>query len=220
LCVPDALVPDAQESMLNAGGCSTNNLCVPKPLAADPAGWVPDRCASWGNGEGRCLPACLPDVAARAGQLNQGACATPGCDCEDDGYLCVPCYDPVTGADTGACRVSEVDAPINPPYTFPRCCSQSGNYRGTCVPSVLAGDQAADLPDDGCGAQGPPAEAFICAPTERAINPNYAFPTCTYLLFSGVCLADCFSPKSPGSLQGNCSNSLNECLPCAFGGPC
>ncbi|HEX2676367.1 MAG TPA: hypothetical protein VHM19_06995, partial [Polyangiales bacterium] len=127
-CIPKALVPDAQEPLLSQGGCSdVNSLCVPKALAANPA-LVPTTCSSWNGAEGRCLSTCLPSVSANAANLTKDICAS--------GELCSPCYDPVTGIDTGACHVGGDTGPKSAPYTFPTCCSGASQ----CIPKALVPD--------------------------------------------------------------------------------
>jgi hypothetical protein len=237
LCVPTGVIADEQESMLDANTCvEPDNLCIPKPVATDPSGYLPDKCASWGGSEGRCLPACLPEVAGRADLLNRGICVEPGCDCENEGYLCVPCYEPVIGADgqpidTGACRVTPADAPVDPPYTFPLCCDQNGIFRGVCVPGELAGEQAAGLAYDPlCAPLGSEIFGIVCAPIESARDPNYnAYPPCRNdlaieLLFGrgASCMADCFQNviDLDDLLQVSPCAQEEECIPCSLSHAC
>src|SRR5262249_23008199 len=100
-CVPSAEVPTAEQSQLGTDTCpadANNYLCAPTEFTT-PGGFVPPSCRAFGtDGEGRCLAACLPSIAAQASRLSQGSCST--------GQLCAPCYDPLTGADTQACHIS------------------------------------------------------------------------------------------------------------------
>jgi len=174
-CVPSALVSSEQAELLGQNTCAMGNLCAPTTIARGE--YVPDVCSSWLGAEGRCLLACLPDVAAQASKLQDPA--TDDC---DQGELCVPCFDPVTGASTGACEL-EGDEPANDtPETFPACCptpSPNGAQRGTCVPARAAGAQASSLPNLNCETLTSDADDYVCAPDEKVETPIRNFPTCT-----------------------------------------
>jgi len=94
-------------------------------LDFDPANPAQKCTASLGgfNAEGRCIPSCVPAIQAQASRLAQD-------DCTQAGTLCAPCYDPITGADTGACTQAG-DAPV-----------PAGGREG-CAPSPSSGDPAA-----------------------------------------------------------------------------
>src|SRR6185295_4602839 len=111
-CVPRTLVPPDQIDQLGRDSCTTSDsLCAPDELSSGTS--RPTTCSSIAGAEGRCLPACLPDIAAQADRLPRDVCPT--------NHLCAPCYDPITGADSGACRLAG-DMPVDPPYVFPDCC--------------------------------------------------------------------------------------------------
>jgi hypothetical protein len=169
-CVPSSTVPADQQAMLGQDDCSAGNLCAPTPIAA--GSYAPTTCASWLAAEGRCLPACLPDVAAKASQLDVDLCGT--------GELCVPCFDPIDGTSTGACTL-EGDTPLNPtPVQFPTCCPTDGTPRGTCVPRAAAGSAGDSAPVLTCETATNDADAYICAPNERiAVPPQDFAPSCT-----------------------------------------
>lgn len=169
-CVPLSTVPAEQQSMLGQDDCSAGNLCAPTPIAAGT--YVPKTCTSWLGAEARCLPACLPDVAAQASKLEQDICGT--------GELCVPCFDPLDGTSTGACTL-EGDTPANPtPVKFPTCCPTNGTQRGTCVPKAVAGTAGASAPVLTCETATNDADAYICAPNEFIAEPPQDFaPSCT-----------------------------------------
>lgn len=169
VCVPPALVPTAQQPLLGGDVCTTSgDLCAPTEVAAGT--YSPKVCTSWLDGEARCLPACLPPVAADADRLTQDNCTT--------GELCTPCVNPLTGADTGACTI-EGDAPTqNPPVVFPTCCPSAGTDRGKCVPKPLAGNQADIAPVLNCDDNTNTTGEYVCAPNEKIADINYAFPSC------------------------------------------
>ena len=120
-CVPSAMVPAAEQALL---ATCPGGFCAPDPIISTAGNYVPPTCAAFTGtpAEGRCMSTCIPSVEAQASELHQHSCAS--------GTLCAPCYDPFSGADTGACHVG-CDKPKNAPYKFPLCCSS----QGTCVPT-------------------------------------------------------------------------------------
>ena len=129
--------------MLGKDTCTgKDDLCAPDALADST--FTPKKCVSLASAEGRCLPDCLPSVAQQGSRLPKADCAA--------GELCAPCYDPVTGKETGACSVNG-DKPTDKPVVFDPCCGTFGH----CVPSsILSTDQKAQLaklsPRPVCGA--------------------------------------------------------------------
>jgi hypothetical protein len=206
-CVPKSLVPPAQQAMLAGDSCSDPNaLCVPTELTSPTA--KPTSCASLGGGEGRCLPKCLPAIAAQAAMLPQSSCPAT--------HVCAPCYDPLSGAATGSCAING-DAPEKPPFLFPKCCAYQGNPRGTCVPSdALSASQAKSLPKDSC-----PSDAWRCVPNLKLQNPTAKFPACQAANFffsgtqPGACVPDCMVGGFEGFFisQGSCKSG-EKCAPC------
>ena len=200
-CVPGALVSSAEQALLGADSCTdTGFLCAPTPLASGT--YEPEGCDSWLSAEGRCLPACLPDVDAQADRLKRATCG--------QGELCVPCFEPLAGEETGACDI-DGDMPVDEAVQFPTCCPTAGVQRGTCVPRQAVGAQAASLPVLNCetqtGGAGDP-DQYVCAPNERIEDPDFEFPTCTT-----TCGADpitCFAaaiggvPGQPGACVPSC----------------
>ena len=105
-CVSELYLSSTVKQHLGHDRCLAPMLCVPTAWLQDPTS-PPSSCRAAGDVEGRCLPACLPQVAARATELDQDRCAAA--------HLCVPCYDPATGEDTQACRVEPDPGPAEPP---------------------------------------------------------------------------------------------------------
>jgi hypothetical protein len=208
-CVPAVLAGD-QASMLDGNTCTGGFLCAPTAIAN--GNYQPQTCASWLGAEGRCLPACLPDVAAQASALKRDVC--------DQGELCVPCFDPVSGMDTGSCRI-EGDAPANTtPETFPTCCpspNMSSPHRGTCVPAQAAGSQAASLPNLNCEVLTGDGDDYVCAPTVEVVNPGQMFPSCTTTFTGPACPAfDFFCAIARSTAQGYIENKAGACIPSCF----
>jgi hypothetical protein len=81
-CVPRGLVPSNLSSHLARAECGEALLCVPRAAVED-AAYQPVPCAVAAGVEGRCLLACLPEVASIAKALGQSSC--------EAGELCVPC---------------------------------------------------------------------------------------------------------------------------------
>jgi hypothetical protein len=216
-CVSESLVSEEQAAQLGVDTCTGDGiLCAPKDLA-NPT-YTPPRCDSVGGAEGRCLPECLPDIAAQASLLPQSTC--------DPGHLCAPCYDPTAApgtspeeADTGACRLNG-DEPEDPPYAFPYCCGGGGR----CVPAeVVPEGQRDQLGSDGCDA----TAGELCVPNVFVEDPSWSPPSCdpgdSNVLFTsfsdeGRCLPECIPDVSdPGfGLQFNQSSCDPDflCTPC------
>jgi hypothetical protein len=210
-CVPTSTVPASEQSQLGADSCPSDAnkyLCAPTEFTAA-GGFTPPTCRSLGNGEGRCLSSCLPSIAAQSSKLPASTCAA--------NHLCAPCYDPLSGADTGACHVSNDPGPQEPAFTFPSCCTN----RGVCVPmSAVPTNQQSLLGTDTC----PSGQSYLCvAPRAFATNASYKPPSCTgallgFINYTGVCLPDCLPSLSglQGVLlpQGTCTSSTDKCAPC------
>ncbi|HVU00729.1 MAG TPA: hypothetical protein VHE30_03225 [Polyangiaceae bacterium] len=178
-CVPNSTLTTDQQTLLGKDTCTGTDKCAPDIFAV--SGEKADTCRALGslNAEGRCIPSCVPSVSSQADRLDQGTPKTCG-----DGYLCAPCYDPVSGADTGACSQNG-DKPTEGKKTFPGCCGGLG----VCVgPALVPADEASQLGHDTCSAQGD-----LCAP-KTLTDPGAHPPVC----------------RAPGDIEGRC---LPGCLP-------
>jgi hypothetical protein len=196
-CVPAAMVPAAQQSLLAA---CTGGFCAPDSVIAGAGKSVPKSCSPFANtpAEGRCLSTCIPMVAQKASELVQDSCAAD--------ELCVPCYDPFSAAATGACTIA-CDQPTQPPYTFPSCCVDA-----TCVPSSqVPASEAAKLNQDVCPG------GFLCAPNEYL--PGNTPYTCSAGLLggqAGACVSRCVNLGLGGIFgQKDCPDN-HACVPCSL----
>jgi hypothetical protein len=209
-CLPTAYVPAADTSQLSTcGSGATAGYCVPDTIISTAGDDLPPTCQPFdGQGEGRCLSTCLSQIESQANKLQQTTCAA--------GTLCAPCWDPLTGAVTGACTSSSCDKPKSPtPYKFPGCCADSDTKDpgATCVPSYESA-QASSLNQATCPAN------FVCAPNEYIPNPASLAPiTCTYaFFFSGACVNTCAVSGVPGIFtQGSCPGN-HVCVDCTLSG--
>ncbi|MEY4579027.1 MAG: hypothetical protein RL701_3730, partial [Pseudomonadota bacterium] len=200
-CVPTEAVELEDRARLSADTCEqADTMCVPRDWIALDRKAVP-LCHGYGGAEGRCLPSCLPDVGRQAGRLSRDVCAPAN--------LCVPCYDPITGEDTGACTIGGGVAPIVR-YTFGGCCGDLGR----CVPveTVAAADRSR-LDSNNCA--GGPDE--LCAPSKWISDPPTKPASCRpYGDFEGRCLPECL----PGvanrldSLRRDSCEAGERCAPC------
>lgn len=196
LCVPPSVSGD-DAADLAKDTCADDTLCAPRELTD--LAFKPSACASLDGAEGRCISTCIGGGLAKRKAL----LPTAGCNPEE---VCAPCFDPVTGEDTGACTVHG-DAPTQPKQLFARCC---GENVGVCVPSALAGDEAALLGRDSC------AQGKLCAPIEKAKDPDYKFPACPDGS-NGACVPACTLNQfiAPILPPGMCADG-SVCSPCSL----
>jgi hypothetical protein len=197
-CVPPALAGD-QARNLERETCSAGNVCAPKQLT-DPT-FKPKTCNSIDNSEGRCLSTCVAGAVAK----QKDRLPTAGCSANE---VCAPCFDPVTGEDTGACTVNG-DKPAKPAYAFPKCCGRGDAAAGVCVSPALAGDQASILRQESC------ARDKVCAPTAKAADPAFRFPVCYGTLGTGACVNSCIlAPAQAAILTRETCAQGELCAPC------
>jgi len=192
-CVPESLVPPEQQSLLAT--CTTGGnagFCVPDVLIKTAGNFIPATCTSVAGAEGRCISECLPEVQAQAVVLPQAGCAT--------GERCVPCFDPFTQEDTGACTISCDPGPQEPPVEL--MCPYNG-------PEVIDPDMLPACEPACNGAHCLPA-AFLPAPLQSQLAP------CT----GGFCTPDSFIAGGGQSLPATCTSvagaegrCLSTCLP-------
>ena len=154
---------------------------------------------------GRRLSSCIPQVQEQASRLPKADCA--------DGELCAPCYDPISGEDTSACRQGCDTGPKEPKKTFARCCNQIG----ICVPPTLVPpEQQTLLGKDTCAGANE-----LCAP-EKLAAPGMPRPKSCYSFEpqhrEGRCMAACIpqvQARSKQLQQGTCD--MGElCAPCSI----
>jgi hypothetical protein len=204
-CLPKSMVSASMASQLAT--CS-GGYCVPDVFIKTAGRHVPATCNGIGGAEGRCLHRSLPQIAAQTNLL-QSTCSSF--------ERCAPCYNPLDGTDTGACRQSCDKGPARPPYTFGHCCSLAGQNRGRCVPTAAIPDaQEESLTRDVCRNAGE-----LCVPSENLSTP-FRPPACTafsvaYLgNYQGVCLSNCLQFAGLQDLiikQGTC-DAIHQCVPC------
>jgi hypothetical protein len=204
-CLSTALVPPAMASQLAT--CPTG-LCVPDVFIEAGGNFIPPTCKSLDDAEGRCLDEAIPQVASQKATLPQSTCATY--------ERCVPCYSPLDGTATGACKLSCDPGPKDPPKTFAACCSKNNVPQGKCIPTTqIPMSEQSNLDVDEC-VKG----QSLCVPTEMLAMP-YTPMACTgnTLLtgdYTGVCLSTCLHFgffQQLGISQGSCDD-LHECAPC------
>jgi hypothetical protein len=209
-CVASKLAPPAVAALL--APCATG-LCVPEKSIAAGGQYRPKTCTSVSSAEGRCFNVGVPAIGGQAG-LPQDTC--------DTDERCAPCWNPFSGAATGACSTVSCDAPKSAPVALKSCCKLQGAFRGKCVPRTavppaalpMLGNDDADTCD---------ASTEVCAPTEN-LDPSFKPAACQASSFaigtySGVCLSDCldFGLQGLALDQGNCLK-IQTCVPCSQGG--
>jgi hypothetical protein len=214
-CVPASLLPADQVDLL--ADCDATAKCVPDALIETGGLFTPPTCASVGGAEGRCLSACLPDVAGQAALLPTDICQTD--------ERCVPCFDPFDGTDTGACTLSCDAGPTQPPKTFAKCCEDKGG--GTCLPIRLVGAEAAEQLDAEECQEDLEQAGSVCVPDAlyQAHSQGELFNPmpCETGFFAqlggaseeGACLPDCIPEvgNTFGVAQTDCEDGWG-CVPC------
>lgn len=206
LCVPKTAVPTSQQSQLSQDTCTdADYLCAPKELI-DPNS-KPATCRSLNNSEGRCLETCLPQIASQADRLPQSTCQT--------GYLCAPCYDPVSETSTGACTLNG-DAPTESATAnaYQRCCGTLG----ACVPKTLIpAAQQPMLASDVCT-----DPATLCVPISFAGTTGTGPKVCSSLevlpgqFAEGRCVPTCVPQvqQQADRLPQDVCQTGEKCAPC------
>ncbi len=207
-CVQTSLVPAAMASQLAA--CPTAGLlCAPDVFIVSAGNYIPKSCASLDAAEGRCLNVVIPQVKSQAAQLTQDVCAAS--------EKCVPCYSPLDGKDTGACKLSCDPGPTKPKVVFQDCCKMNNVEYGKCVPkTVIPMSLQSNLDNDVCTN----SSTDLCVPSEN-LDPSFKPTACTGQgliggAYTGVCLSKCLKfgfIQQLGISQGSCDN-VHNCAPC------
>lgn len=168
------------------GGAGGPVKCRMKPAGSPDGG--PDY-------EGRCVHACFVGPTT----LEQGECS--------ENFLCVPCYNLITGASTGACD-NPGDQP-DPSEPVPPGFDECGEERGYCVSAANIGDAGATLQQLTCG------EDELCTPKTRVTAPDSCFPRCESIVGAGACVPAFLIPEaSRGFLQPATCETGDLCSPC------
>jgi hypothetical protein len=206
-CVPTSLVPPASAALLKA--CPTG-LCAPEKSIAAGGQYLPKTCSSVGGAEGRCTNVNIPAIEAQKAMLTKDVC--------DASELCAPCFSPLDGKETGACKTVTCDAPKQAAKVFKGCCTSQGTARAKCVPkTVIPQAEQGNLDDDDGTCT---KDVDLCVPNEM-LQPNFKGPACsgsTLLTgsYTGVCLSDCLHfgfIQSLGISRGSCQDHF-KCAPC------
>jgi hypothetical protein len=202
-CLPTEFVPTSLQTQLFACGSGDNaGYCVPDNIIEAGGQVLPTSCTAFAGvpaSEGRCLSPCLKAVQE---QPSLEACT-------NSSNKCVPCTNPITGADTGACSSSKCDSPQSPPYTFPYCCN--GN-EGRCVPkSQVPSSLQSNLNQNSCADSN-----YLCVPNENLPGGPGNTQVCNVPVFGqGRCYSNCLN-LGLGQLfpQESCPAD-HSCVPCS-----
>ena len=209
-CVPENLVPaDSAAQLKRCDG----GLCAPEKSIAAGGQYLPKTCKSVAGAEGRCLNVNIPAVEAQKASLPQDVC--------DANERCTPCFNPLDGTETGACKTVSCDAPKQPPVRFKDCCKGKGTG-GKCVPKEMVPASQRDKLEDKDKACEKGAE--LCVPNEN-LDPDFTATPCLADniftgQYTGVCISDCIDLnfiESLGTSRGNCKKGFT-CVPCERNG--
>ena len=197
-CLPSESIPDDERDALGEDSCPDGKglLCLPEFMLEDE---VPLTCLSLLDAEGRCLPACLPDLVDQADLLTQDIC--------QDGYLCAPCNDLDNGEDTGVCGLPGDPGPVRPPVLFERCCGGEG----ACLPSSVIPEETRDQISAGTCSSAPD---LICLP-DSFREDGYVPSSCVSMTEAeGRCLPECIDGMDNTQLPSEGCPERHRCAPC------
>jgi hypothetical protein len=183
---------------------------VPDPIISTADNYKPPACTAFAGttAEGRCLSNCLVAV------VQQPSLEVSTCNAALE--HCAPCYDPFSGAATGACTTVSCDLPTQPKYTFPWCCNDNGIAEGRCIPKTqVPSGQQGSLNQDAC-----PSNSYLCVPLEnlpggRGQGCHVSFTPVPPFNYDGSCISNCVN-LGLGTLypQANCPSN-HTCIPCS-----
>lgn len=163
------------------------------------------------------MPLCVAQATALAFHSSPDCPPIPGGVIKQ---VCVPCYSPIDGSDTGACRLKAGDAPTSASGTvFPGCLTaRTDSTHGKCVPAlpytsrILSGVQ-----QHGCPA------GRLCMPESFVNDPWSCGASCTTNFpapsDAGACIARFVIEDNAGAVvaaslsQSSCAAG-ELCTPC------
>ncbi len=215
-CIPEATVAGAgPELVARLAPCANvpGSLCVPD-IAAESGGFFTlATCNSVAGAEGRCASLSIPEVAAQADLLPQGAAA--GCGINE---ACAPCFSPIDGSDTGICGLACDPGAVQAPVVLSSC----GDNGGKCVPNTSIPVEQQEL-----------VEQLDCQSENDSCVPNQIlnagpYSTCDgSSLFLGNYVGSCLNtdilnvPLSGLIPRENCDDLFGDgfrCVPCERNG--
>lgn len=218
-CVDTNQVPEGQRELLAACATPYPSLCVPVGMLVYDGRHKPTECVSIAGLEGRCTSECVPQVREQALVLPTEGCA--------DGERCAPCYDPTTGASSGACETSHCDAPNDPQPDFcawnydanpivdlsvlEPCPTSVCDQPSHCMPNALVPEHQRDLLG-ACDAE------RKCVPDTLIVSGgNRPAPTCTSIGGAeGRCQSTCIPEVGlqADMLPVDICAATERCAPC------
>jgi len=216
-CVKESSITDAtQKAAFGYDSCSKSAglKCAPDPAqlpTAEQNGVYAECTATLGDDglEGRCLPKCFVAGVGAAAQLKQDGCQSAD-------LVCAPCYNPIDGTDTGACKQKAGDAPKKPaPTAYKKC----GGDLGICVPASLVTDpvqksaleRAFEGMSSGCDG------TDLCAPVLKAKDQAACFTKCPSVAgLAGACVPEYLVPAAQRDLIRSATGcgTGELCAPC------
>ena len=202
VCVSGSELSAEQRSFLGRETCA-DQAAVCAPVSVLDKTFVPKTCRSVLQAEGRCLPACVSTLARQGARYPEDVCEAH--------EVCAPCFDPTTGAATGACSMGADPGPHELAQVFGSCCNMQGDAPALCVPqSYLPADTV--MPQADCGAN------LFCVPRALVSDPAAKLAQCMDdVRGSGVCVSQCIAGALTPLIttQSTCTAS-EQCYPCAF----
>ena len=184
-----------------------DGVCVPEDAVRFAGGYKPVSCSIGGNDglEGR----CLPEFIIPAESLDRIA-SLPQDNLCGEAELCAPCFDPLTGEDTGACSSTSCDAPQNPSAGFSTCF----DGRGQCVPEAIILSRNPDQSTENLNSRDCLGEN-LCVPNRLLAEPAEYQSCSSLLLGQGTCLdTEVLDIPLSGLFRQNSCPAVEKCVPC------